>query len=225
MIPVRQRGDDCWAACVASILELPLDQVPPFSPEIDWEPAWQRFLLERNLYQLTSQFDATAHSVPPGYSILLCRTTCKDLQGYDWQNHCLVCCNGWPVWDPNGYRIPRDWDGIIRSRDWQIVDPLGWIVFISLDPAKALGNSPLSLTAEYAAMIDTSVQLLQQVRWRSPQYRKGADFGFFSRHQAQIVAAYTDAMTDADGEASVIATLRELKQKHLNVLHGEEDGQ
>ncbi len=90
MIPVKQTGDDCWAAATASILELQMDQVPPSSLAINWAPAWHRFLLKRNLFQLTVPIDHTRKFVPPGWSVLCCRTTDAHPCKFDWQLHCIV---------------------------------------------------------------------------------------------------------------------------------------
>lgn len=61
MKPVRQtvfgnHKGNCFAACVASILELRLDEVPNFACQKPWEAKMNAWLHERGLHSLTCHF-------------------------------------------------------------------------------------------------------------------------------------------------------------------------
>lgn len=75
MIPVDQTtfgfpGGNCFSACVATLLGLPLEEVPYFmEPEDTW---WERFLAwlrPRGLYALCLKLDG-AEWAPAGYHVL-----------------------------------------------------------------------------------------------------------------------------------------------------------
>jgi len=225
MIPVTQTGDDCWAACVASILELPLKDVPPFRLGDDWLPEWQNFLLKRNLSYVGFPVDISGKNVPPGWSILLCRTTedNADKAELDWQRHAIVCRNGRPVFDPNGYHLPDTWDGYIRSRSWQVVDPIGWTVFTTLDPTLALNPQKPEDVRPFGQLVTESSELLKTLRQRTRSYRPGIESFRFYSYSDKVIAAYTDAKSDDEGEQAAIKVLREIKQQCLNQLHTKEE--
>lgn len=214
MIPVKQIGWDCFAAAAASILELPLTQVPPYGPEIDWVVPWQRFLFERNLFQMGLPVDPTWKNVPPGWSILTLRCTDDDPQKLDWQLHCLVCRNGVPVWDPNGFDIPRGWDGLIESRKWQVVEPCGWVVFATLDPTVRT-HEPVPISEPFIAMMEEARALMDELQRRTPSPREGVNFPYLRNHMDKVIAAYTDAATDTEGEQAAVQALRSLKEGYL----------
>jgi hypothetical protein len=107
---------DCVAACIASILELPLATVPNFvQRESCWED-WNEWLIRRGLYLVSfSPKDWTPH----GYHII----DGKSHTG-DW-NHVVVGLNGKMVHDPNPKR--RGLRG----------DPEMYWVFVAVDPARS----------------------------------------------------------------------------------------
>lgn len=120
MIPVQQTSfgndGDCFSACVASILELPITKVPrPFRGTL-WLVKWRRWLRP---YGLSIEwFVATERHEPMGYSILTCEAT----QDY---THAVVAYNGVPVHDPKDRNVK--WArGAKKSH---------WYVFTTLDPA------------------------------------------------------------------------------------------
>ncbi len=102
MTPVEQTtfghpDGNCFAACVASILERPLDAVPDFKGP-DWFTQWHQWLAPLGLYFL--QYSAAGDWSPPaGYAILTARSPRGD---YD---HAVVV-NSWGavVWDPHPER-------------------------------------------------------------------------------------------------------------------------
>lgn len=74
MKPVEQanftptRGD-CFSACVASILEIPLEDVPFFNdpPDASW---WDRFKSWLEARELSASYYPDASYVPPGFAIV-----------------------------------------------------------------------------------------------------------------------------------------------------------
>jgi hypothetical protein len=116
VIPVEQtitvppRGD-CFGACVASILELPIGDVPNPAPEEHWWDAWNEWLLLRGL-QLV-QWEAPEGDRPDGHRV------CCRLSGYwiatvpslnaqadpakpaTWGRHCIVMNGDSVAWDPS----------------------------------------------------------------------------------------------------------------------------
>ena len=90
--PENERGN-CYAACVASILELPLDATPDLD---DWsDDNWYGWLLwyrSRGLYPLHVVGPPTDF---PGYSIGTVGS--PTWEGY---KHAVVCYQGEPVFDP-----------------------------------------------------------------------------------------------------------------------------
>jgi len=122
-------GEDgnCLAACIASICEVPLDDVPqPTREELASVEQWhlylvrlhEGFLWARGVYLLpVSYLTNTAQSVAPmGYSILTGRS--PRTGGY----HSVVCFDGEVVHDPH----PQ---GKGELGEWH-----NWQVFVSLDP-------------------------------------------------------------------------------------------
>lgn len=58
-------GGNCWSACVASLLDLSIEEVPYFLD--DWPRAFDEWALARGFYTLTTDCD---HFTPPGLHIL-----------------------------------------------------------------------------------------------------------------------------------------------------------
>lgn len=134
MIPVHQTrfGADanCHAACIASIFEVSLEDVPqPHVGDLDSIQSWhgylerlQRdFLDQRGVCALSfgvHTTDTGEEIKPRGYSILSLH-----LQSTQ-QGHALVCLDGVPVHDPFPTTTQIE------------VTPLDWTLFALLDPAK-----------------------------------------------------------------------------------------
>jgi hypothetical protein len=137
MIEVEQTiftipGGDCFAACVASILELPINAVPNFPSEDGdetWWHSWQEWLKPRNLAFLgwpddNLGSDAVRADTLRGYSILTVHYGGK-------ANHSCVALDGELVWNPHPARNLRDPAGVVD-----------WMVFRVLDPSKPIVKSP-----------------------------------------------------------------------------------
>jgi len=137
VIPVRQtkNGDDanCYAACLASIFEVSLEEVPqPTSDDCTFE-AWQRynariesqFLAPRGFR--TAEFGALTGDTgelakPRGYSILT-------VESFGFAGaHAVVCFDGEVVWNP------------LPGGETPGAAPICWTIFVALDPARLERN-------------------------------------------------------------------------------------
>lgn len=110
MKPVEQTvlmppGGNCFAACMASILELPLERMPDFTPFDDWTVRWNQWLRPMNLAimhcSLPEDPDALRtfrQMCMPGYTI-----PAADSPRGDWL-HAVVAFDGEIVWDPHPKR-------------------------------------------------------------------------------------------------------------------------
>jgi len=110
MIPVEQTvlmppGGNCFQACMASILELPLDAVPDFMPFDDWTVRWNTWLRPMNLAIMHCTLPQDPEEVQtfrqmcmPGYTI-----PSADSPRGDWM-HAVVAFDGEVVWDPHPRR-------------------------------------------------------------------------------------------------------------------------
>lgn len=115
---------NCFAASVASILELDLAAVPNFEDEAQftdaqWFERWNEWLAPRNLTFVG--WDAHADWNPKGYCVLTVRPPgARSL-------HAVVALDGEPVWNP------------MPGYGWHLGD-LGelvyWTVFAVLNPAR-----------------------------------------------------------------------------------------
>jgi hypothetical protein len=63
-------GGNCFSACVASLLELPIEAVPYFMADDDWYSSFQRWLAARGLYALTFSLTTTSSLKEAGFYIL-----------------------------------------------------------------------------------------------------------------------------------------------------------
>ena len=126
MIKVEQtiRGElgNCFGACVASIFELPVGDMPDYLQGIpdnpNWLNVWREWLAKRNLGIVYTRF-CCADCVPPaGYSILTIGWKDSSIA------HAVVCFNGEIVHDPVSGKLGADFTKYF------------WHVFTVLDPVK-----------------------------------------------------------------------------------------
>ena len=107
---------NCWAACVASILEVPIETFTFETPlDHNWSRPWHEWLAGHGLAMLW--FVVGQGVPPPGYSIL----SGKSPRGI---MHSVVALNGVVVHDPHPSRA-----GIIEGTeaDWHVIyRPLVW---------------------------------------------------------------------------------------------------
>jgi hypothetical protein len=106
MTPVYQtRHDNCVAACVASILDVSITDVPDFTPET-WGEELAEWLIERGWSLLNLRFDdGCDQRMPLGYSMAAIPAGPPFPEHY---NHCVVCKDGKIVWDPKRGDMPGD---------------------------------------------------------------------------------------------------------------------
>jgi hypothetical protein len=142
MKPVEQTvlmppGGNCFAACMASILELPLDAVPHFE-EDDWVIRWNEWLRPRNLAIMVCTLPEDENlqrryreTCMPGFTI-----PGADSPRGPWQ-HAVVAFDGELVWDPH----PQREMGVGTWRDVAY--------FYVIDPSKLIGNEQIGF-AEFA---------------------------------------------------------------------------
>lgn len=136
MKPVEQtifrpeEGANCYAACVASLLEIPLVDVPHLhGAEGMTEKGYDgyrerlyRWLRARNLEPL--YFKAQHDWIPSGYAIMAVRSPrCPEIE------HAVVARDGVVVWDPHPQR--ERWAEIGQ-------ETVGYTIFQAIDPAKAM---------------------------------------------------------------------------------------
>jgi hypothetical protein len=106
-------GGDCFPACLASLLDLPLAEVPNHQGT-DWWDAYQGWLAERGLtlgYVTCTELPGAA---PAGYAILGAHSPRLDCL------HAVICKDGVIVWDPH----PQREMGVGAWVDWTVIGPL-----------------------------------------------------------------------------------------------------
>jgi len=109
------RGEfgNCFAACMASILEMPIDMMPDYFKGIpdnpEWLNEWRAWLKPYGLGITWHEFKG--HRKPPGYSIL-------QLENGDIR-HCVVCLNGEIEFDPLGGGLDE-----MKSAYWYLLTAL-----------------------------------------------------------------------------------------------------
>jgi hypothetical protein len=122
---------NCFAACVASILELPIDKVPNYRSEgAGWWYEWQKWLKPRNLALLGWSSDDLGDpevraDTLRGYSI--CTVEYHLPRRAEPLRHSCVALDGKIIWNPHPLRDTQQHDAVSD-----------WIVFRVLDPAKPI---------------------------------------------------------------------------------------
>jgi hypothetical protein len=92
---------NCFSACVASILELPLERVPYFmGPSTDGKGWWDRFCYWCDDNRITPRYDGNHMHVPGGFSILTGRSP-----RHPKRFHAVVAYYGIVMHDPHPSRI------------------------------------------------------------------------------------------------------------------------
>lgn len=127
----RGRRGNCFAACVASILELPLGGMPEYLDEEGngvphWLDRWGKFLRPHGLGIVYIRQAAGGVCLPPpGYAIMAAAApTAEDPENL----HAVVCRDGEVVHDPL--------DNVKPNRGEYVPDH--WYVFTALDPVRPL---------------------------------------------------------------------------------------
>lgn len=122
---------NCLAACVASILELDLEDVPNFAaitePDKDaWWRALQGFVTERGffLYPLDPELGAPEDT----YTIAVGKSPRGDF------NHCAVAFGTQVVHDPNPHQDGPAFDGYAKEL----------YLFVARDPARSIAKAEVA---------------------------------------------------------------------------------
>lgn len=112
VVQTRTGADgNCFAACLASILEIPLKQVPEFT-EDDWLEEANEFLAKHGLhYQRVPMY-----SRPSGYSTIEGISPRGGL-------HACVALDGELVWDPHPIEMD-DGQGLVEPRYYGLLKPI-----------------------------------------------------------------------------------------------------
>jgi len=107
MKPVQQTivnniNGDCLRACIASIFEKDINDVPNFMDADDWESAYHKYLASLGYYYLTFDIKVMrkdhSNCVPHGYHLIIGVSPRSPED--DPYNHCVVGYNGKIVHDP-----------------------------------------------------------------------------------------------------------------------------
>lgn len=131
---------NCFAACIASILELELDQVPVISSADDdhWT-RWQAWLRERGLMMITWPLhdpEGNLMWTPWGYGLLACTPPGADRGDAPEDRsvgHSVVVYEGEVVHDPHPFDDLGEWTE--------------WTAFVTLDPSRVDRPSQDALAA------------------------------------------------------------------------------
>jgi len=126
MTPVDQTtfgapGGNCFSACVASILELPMSEVPYFMAPEDWWPPFKDWCVKRGVYPF---YMPEAIYPPAGYSIMCGPAPRRAIArpGVTYASdahHAVVARDGVIVHDPNPERT-----GLVEAHDYVVLVPL-----------------------------------------------------------------------------------------------------
>ena len=123
--PESEQGN-CYAACLASIFEVGLEDVPDFTGTImggGWFFVLQKWLKARNLSLLILDVGTKFIDLPAGYSIASVKS--HTLANPD-DGHVVVLHNGQLVHDPQPKNAGMSWD------EYEVT---GYEVFTCVDPS------------------------------------------------------------------------------------------
>lgn len=114
--------DSCCPACIASIFEIPIEDVPDLPDDDTWIEVLNEWLRRFGLYSFAVTFAIKEQrEVLKGYTLGGIKS--KNFVGKD---HCVVCFDGKIVWDP----LTGEKDGTEYPDTWEI--------FIVTDPLKVM---------------------------------------------------------------------------------------
>jgi len=114
------KAGNCLTACIASLLAIPIAELPNHQGE-DWLEGWNENLLHYNAHLIVID---DPKAIQPGYSIL------SGLSPRGKWLHAVICLDGKMVHDPHEDRTG------IREGKW-----VDWMVLRPLDPSKPMGSS------------------------------------------------------------------------------------
>lgn len=105
-------GGNCFSACVASLLEFPVEAVPYFMGAEDWVAEFSRWLLPRGMYVFRFRIEGAEDTWrPPGFYIL----SGQSPRG----SHSVVALGPDVVHDPHPSRA-----GLLTQEDLMVLVPI-----------------------------------------------------------------------------------------------------
>jgi hypothetical protein len=104
-------GGNCFSACVASLLELPIEEVPHFGSDDTWWATFQAWLKPRGLYAVLFKVDSDEQR-PPGFHVVSGRSPRHDAL------HAVVGKGAEIAHDPHPSR-----DGLVSIEDVVLLVP------------------------------------------------------------------------------------------------------
>lgn len=125
MRPVEQRhADDCWNACIASLFELPYDEVAdmPRGSDDTWRRRWTEWFAERGYAFGERYLNLGENGRWVGYGELT--IACGPSPRREGRDHCVIARDGEIVWDPH------------PDREHPIAKITSVIEFLPLDPSR-----------------------------------------------------------------------------------------
>lgn len=122
-VPIRHEMGNCFATCVASILELPLVMVPLFMGQYNWKTSFHSWCLKQRYFDEWYYPEAVCLAndipyvpLPPGEYSIMSGTSPRNAP----KGHSVVAFNGEMVHDPH----PDD-TGLLDLWDHIILRPMG----------------------------------------------------------------------------------------------------
>jgi hypothetical protein len=117
---IQDKETGCVQACVASLFEISLSEVPFFNPEC-WEQELQEWLEPMGLTTINMTFPQERLfdiDLPFGYTLAAIPAKHPGFPP-DWK-HCVICYNGHIVWCP----LFGEQNGTERAQEYTIIYPL-----------------------------------------------------------------------------------------------------
>lgn len=110
---------ECVRACVASVFEVNLEDIPEFDP-VNWDDELREWLSPMGLTTVNMSFADVPYdpTIPRGYTLGAVPTDNPDSPSH-WK-HCVVCLDGVVVWCPKRGVRP----GTQRAEEYTVIYPL-----------------------------------------------------------------------------------------------------
>jgi len=149
---LQQTKDSCCPACIASIFEIPIEDVPALPDNDTWIEVLNQWLSQFGLYSFSVTFAIPEQrEVLRGYTLGGIKS--KNFAG---KNHCVVCYDGKIVWDP----LYGEQDGTEYPDTWE--------VFITKDP-KVMMVNPILQKREVVASDATLEEEQARIAAKGPR--------------------------------------------------------
>ena len=116
--------DSCCSACIASIFEIPIEDVPELPDNDTWIEVLNEWLDQFGLYTFAVTFAIKEQrEVLKGYTLGGIKS-----KNFTDKDHCVVCYDGKIVWDPlhgeqDGTEYPDTWEVFITKDPLSVARP------------------------------------------------------------------------------------------------------